>query len=699
MDKKAATKHVFLSLSIVCSLAFLAPPAHGQAAGQPSIRKGEWIYWGGDQKSQRYSPLDQINAKNFNDLEVAWRFKTDIFGPRPEYKLEGTPLMVNGVLYTTAGTRRDAIALDAKTGEVLWVYSMHEGNRAAISPRQLSGHGVSYWTDGHGDERILLITTGYRLVELNARTGIAIPSFGTNGVVDLKVGLITGTGKQIDLETGEAGLHSTALVANNAVIVGVSMKEGHTPATHDNTKGAVRAYDVRTGKLMWTFHNIPQPGEFGNDTWENGSWAINGNTGVWTQMTADEELGLVYIAVEDPTGDYYGGYRPGDNLFGDSLVCVDIKTGQRKWHYQVVHHPIWNYDLSAAPILTDITVDGKAIKAVALPGKQSFLYVFDRVTGKPVWPIEERPVQQSDVPMEKTSPTQPFPTKPPPYSRNVLHVPDDLIDFTPEMRNQAVDILSRYRVAGMFNPGLVGDPNGKLGSINVGNGLGGTNWNGGGYDPETHIFYSQVENAGIAALSLRPPPTGFSDMRYVQGRVDQPFKDALGAGASVGADAPAELRKAASAVVPGAASATLSVQGLPIMKPPYGMISAINLDRGDLQWQVPFGETPDSVRLNPALKGMNIGNTGQKGNVSVLVTKTLLIVGDGEVTSGTHPRGSMLRAYDKATGKQVGAVWMPAQQSGGPMTYMWQGKQYIVVAVSGGNYSGEYIAFALSGSE
>ncbi len=662
-----------------------------------SPKTGEWIYWSGDLSGSRYSPLDQVNASNFNKLEVAWRFKTDNFGTRPEYKLEGTPLMVNGVIYTTAGTRRDVVALDAGTGEIRWVYSMREGQRAVISPRQLSGHGVSYWTDGHGDERILFITTGYRLVELNAKTGDPIPSFGQNGIVDLKIGLITGTGKQIDPETGEAGLHSTALIVKNNVIVGVSMKEGHTPVTHDNTKGAVRAYDVHTGKMVWIFNTVPRPGEFGNDTWENGSWATNGNTGVWSQMAADEAHDLVYAPVEDPTSDYYGGHRPGNNLYGDSIVCLNATTGKRVWHYQVIHHPIWNYDSSSQPIVADITVDGKNIPAVALPGKQAFLYVFNRLTGEPVWPIVEKPVQQSDVPGEKTSPTQPFPTKPPAYSRNVLHVPDDLIDFTPELRAEAKDIIARYRVAGMYNPALIGDPKGMLGSINIGNGGGGTNWNSAGYDPETHIVYAQAENSGISGFSVRTSPPGFSDMRYLGGREDQPFVDAEGAGANTAADVSA-AKAAASNRAPGGNNA-LTVHGLPIMKPPYAVISAINLDRGDIQWQVPFGETPDNIRNNPLLKGLNIGNTGQRGECSVLVTKTLLIIGDALVTSGTHPRGAMLRAYDKATGKEVGAVWMPGPQSGGPMTYSWQGKQYIVVAISGGNYSGEYLAFALPEAE
>jgi quinoprotein glucose dehydrogenase len=519
--------------------------------------------------------------------------------------------------------------------------------------------------------------------------------------VDLKLGLITGTGKQIDLETGDAGLHSTALVVKDIVVVGISMSEGHTPRTHDNTKGEVRGFDVRTGRLLWTFHTVPHPGEFGNDTWENGSWATNGNTGVWTQMSADPQLGLVYLPVEDPTSDYYGGHRPGNNLFGDSLVCLDVKTGKRKWHYQVVHHPIWNYDLSAAPIIADINVNGKAIKAVALPSKEAFLYVFDRVTGQPIWPFKERPVQQSDVPGEKTSPTQPIPTKPPPYARNEIKLPDDLIDFTPDMRKQAMEIIARYRVAGLFNPALIGRPDGLYGAINLGNGSGGTNWQGAGYDPETHVVYGQAMTAGIQAVSLRTPPPGVSDMRYVSGRNDLPFVEPQGAGAGTGADVPVASKEAAmkAGQMGQGGNPNLVVDGLPLLKPPYGVLWAVNLDRGDLEWQVPFGQTPDYIRNNPKLKGLNIGNTGQPGAVSVLVTKSLLIVGDAQITSGGHPRGSMLRAYDKASGKEVGAVWMPGPQSGGPMTYLWRGKQYIVVAISGGSYSGEYLAFALPDPE
>ena len=683
--------------------------ASGQSRGAPAAwhqKDTEWASYSADIKGTRYRPLDQINASNFNKLEVAWRFKTDNLGPFPEYKLEGTPLMVDGVLYTTGGTRRSVVALDAKTGEQIWMHSVREGDRAANSPRQLSGRGVSYWTDGNRDERVLYVTTGYRLVELNAKTGVPVNSFGTNGIVDLKVGVVKGVDQQIDLQTGEIGLHSTPTVVKDVVIVGSSMKEGATVVTHNNTKGLVRAFDIRTGKKIWQFNTIARPGEFGGETWEDNSWAINGNTGVWNQITVDEDLGLVYLPVETPTSDYYGGHRPGNNLFAESLVCVDLKTGVRKWHFQLVHHPIWNFDISAAPILADINVDGRAIKAVAQPTKQGFLYVFDRVTGKPVWPIEERPVPQSDVPGEKTSPTQPFPTKPAAYARNYLHVPDDLIDFTPELRAQALEVLKHYKVGtSPFTPAILGDVKGPVGVIGAGTA---TNWPGSAYDPETHTVYAQASNIGIQARSLVPPPPGFSDIRYVAGIAGRPFRIVLGPGDCCAADG-ARRQAVGTIPLPSAGNAApeppvvgLDVQGLPIVKPPYGILSAINLDRGEIMWQVPHGDTPDVVRNHPALKGVNIGKTGQPGTsgVGLMVTKTLVVMGDAQITAPPgRPRGAMLRAYNKATGQEVGAVWMPAAQSGSPMTYMWQGKQYIVVAVGGGNYSGEYIAFALPSAD
>jgi quinoprotein glucose dehydrogenase len=716
---------LILALAVV-AVAWMTMNLSGQSGTAPyfpSIAKGDWPAYTGDNTGARYSPQSQINAGNFNKLEVAWRFKTDNLGTKPEFKLEGTPLVVKGILYATAGTRRDVIALKADTGELIWMHSEFEGPRAVNSPRQLSGRGLSYWTDGR-EERIIYITTGFKMIELDARTGNRVPGFGKDGYVDLKVGLFTGTGKQIDLETGEAGIHSAPLVMSDRIVVGVAFKEGMTVKTHNNTKGQVRAFDVKTGRQIWAFNTIPQKGEFGYDTWENGSADVNGNTGVWTQITADEELGLVYLPVETPTSDFYGGHRPGNNLFAESLVAVDAKTGQRKWYYQIVHHPIWDHDLSSAPLLANVTIDGKPRKIVALPTKQSFLFVFDRITGEPIWKINETPVPQSDVPGEKTSPTQPIPSKPPAYARTYVKVPDDIIDYTPELRQQGLQNLERLRWANSpYMPYVVGNDR-IVGALNIGNTNGGTNWPGASFDPETGIFYSQAGNSSLTTGSLRTPPEGFSDIRYVAGRDGTNFVPSEGPGFGSAADYPETPRggargggaaprggtggRGAAANRGNAGGSPTQVDGLSLVKPPYGVLSAIDMNKGDLLWMVPHGDTPDNVRNHPVvgpvleqyLKRNNLPKTGQSGSVGVVVTKTLVIVGDPAVTTTPdHPRGAMLRAYDKKTGKEVGAVWMPAAQSGSPMTYMVNGRQYIVVAISGGNYSGEYLALRLPASE
>ena len=500
------------ALCLLAVLAALPPKVKAQSGGNSS----EWPTYGGDLASTRYRPLDQIDASNFNKLEVAWTFKTDNLGPRPEYKLEGTPLMVGGVLYATAGTRRAVVALDAATGELLWTHSENEGDRGEEAPRKLSGRGLAYWAGG-SESRVLYITPGYRLIALDAKTGVPVKGFGENGVVDLKVGAVSGTGQQIDLVKGEIGLHATPIVAKDEVLVGAAFKEGSVPVTHNNTKGLVRAFDVRTGKLIWTFRTIPKPGEFGNDTWLNGSWATNGNAGVWTQISVDEDLGIAYLPVEEPTGDYYAGHRPGNGLFGESLVAVDLKTGQRKWFYQLVHHGMWDMDISSAPVLTDITVNGRTVKAVAQPTKQGILYVFDRVTGKPIWPIEEKPVEKGTVPGEWYSPTQPIPTKPKAYARNGITT-DDFIDFTPELRNQALQVTERYKIGPMFTPPVVHSDN-QLGTLTLGTTAGGTNWPGGSYDPETHIFYVEACNACLMVMSLFKPKPGASDMNWVEGHI------------------------------------------------------------------------------------------------------------------------------------------------------------------------------------
>jgi quinoprotein glucose dehydrogenase len=656
-----------------CALLFyaVAPAAHAQAGA----KNGEWRTYGGDLGNTRYAPLDQINASNFAKLQIAWRFDTASLGPTPEFNLEATPLMARGVVYTAAGSRRDVVALDAATGELLWIHREDEGRRGQAAPRRLSGRGLAYWTDGR-EERILYVTPGYRLIALDAKTGNVIPSFGNNGVVDLKMD----DDQQIDLITGEVGLHAAPTVAGDTIIVGAAHLAGGAPKSKTNVKGYVRGFDVRTGKRLWIFHTIPKPGEFGYDTWENDSADYTGNTGVWGQISVDEELGMAYLPVELPTGDYYGGHRPGNGLFGESIVAVDLKTGQRKWHYQLVHHGIWDWDIPCAPMLVDFTVNGRTVKAVAQPTKQSVLYVFDRATGQPIWPIEERPVAQSDVPGEKTSPTQPFPTKPPAYGRTGTSI-DELIDFTPELRAEAIKVASRYKMGPLFTPPVVSKVEGPLGTLVAGCCQGGTGWPGGSYDPETHLLYTFTW-ANVSSLGLVPADPKRSDMNYIQG-VARP----------AGAAPPAGNRGGGGEGGGGG----LNVQGLPLFKPPYGSIVAINMDRGEIAWRVAHGETPDNVRKNPALKGVTIPRTGRGGLVGILTTSTLVVAGErGTYTDEQGRNAARLRAYDKATGKEVGAVFMPAGQTGSPMTYMTNGKQYIVIAVGGPGFPGELVAYRLS---
>ena len=685
---------VSASLRVCVAVTLAAAPLTGQSGA----RNGEWRTYGGDLGNTRYAPLDQITRDNFNDLEIAWRFKTDSLGPTPEYNFQSTPLMVNGTLYTTAGSRRAVVALDPATGEMLWMHSEREGARGEAAPRQLSGRGLAYWSDGTGkDERILYVTPGYRLIALDAKTGVPVAGFGTRGVVDLKLD----DDQEIDLVTGEVGLQSAPVVAGDTIIIGAAHLVSFAPKSKTNVKGYVRGYDVRSGKRSWIFHTIPRPGEFGAETWDDAaSLGFTGNTGVWTQISVDEDLGLAYLPVELPTGDFYGGHRPGNGLFGESLVAVDLKTGKRKWHYQLVHHGIWDWDIPCAPILVDLTMDGRTIKAVAQPTKQSWIFLFDRVTGRPLWPIEERPVPQSDVRLEKTSPTQPFPTKPPAFDRQGVSV-DDLIDFTPELRAEALKLVSRYKLGPIYTPPIVSKWNGLLGTLLLPSNNGGPNWPGGSVDPQTGIIYiysfSQITARGL----IHDPER--SDMEYIQGTASAPAPPGSKPAARPGSAGPTFAqatvdKRGRTADGEGETSGRgLTVQGLPLVKPPWGRISAIDLGKGEIVWQVAHGETPDAVRNHPALKGLTIPRTGRSnGRIGTLATKTLVIAGEpGFFTTPSGARGAMLRAYDKATGAEVGAVHMPAPQTGSPMTYMLNGRQYVVVATSGATSSGELLAFAL----
>ena len=654
------------------------PAARAAAAPAPhvySTANGEWQTYGGDLSSTRYSALDQVNASNFNKLEVAFRFKTEMLGPRAEYQLQTTPLMVNGVLYFTAGTRRAVVAADAVTGEMIWMHSINEGKRGEAAPRQLSGRGVTYWTDGK-EGRIIYVTPGYQMIALDAKTGDPVRSFGTNGVVDLKVG----DDQPMDLITGEVGLHSAPIVVNDVVVIGAAHLAGSVPKSKSNQKGYTRGFDVRTGKRLWIFHSIPRPGEFGNDTWEGDSWSYTGNVGVWAQMSADPELGLVYLPVELPTGDYYGGHRHGNGLFGESVVALDVKTGQRKWHYQLVHHGIWDFDIPCAPILANITVGGKQIKALAQPTKQGWVYVFDRATGQPVWPIEERPVEKGDVPGEWYAATQPFVTKPPAFERQGVSEAD-LIDFTPELNAEAKRIASNYKLGPLFTPPVVSTWPKPLGTLISPVVTGGANWQGGALDPETNILYI-FSNSGAQGLGLVKPEGGRSDMDYVMGVARNPNAAPAGRPAGGGGG--------------GEGGGGLTVQGLPLLKPPYATITALNLNEGTKVWQIAHGETPDNIKNHPALKGLTIPRTGRQGRIGVLATKSLVIAGEGGfATQANGQRGAMLRAYDKATGNEVGAVYMPAPQTGSPMTYSVGGKQYITVSIAGPGAPGELIVYRL----
>ncbi|MBM3808766.1 MAG: pyrroloquinoline quinone-dependent dehydrogenase [Acidimicrobiia bacterium] len=644
--------------------------------GQWAPKVGEWATYGGDLASMRYSPLDQINASNFSKLQLAFRFRTEHFGPRPEFQFQGTPLMVNGRLFTTAGTRRAVVAMDAATGEQLWMHSINEGKRGEAAPRQLSGRGLAYWSDGK-QERIIYVTAGYQMIALDAVTGQRINGFGTGGIVDLKLGLDQ---EGLDLTTAEIGLHAAPIVSKDIIVIGAALREGGAPRSKTNVKGHIRGFDVRTGKRVWVFHTIPLKGEFGYDTWDPDAAAYTGNTGVWAQMSADEELGIVYMPVELPTGDYYGGHRRGNkkgspdtSLFSETLLALDIKTGQRKWHYQLVHHGIWDHDIPCAPILMDLVVDGKPVKAVAQPTKQNWLYVFDRATGKPVWPIEERPVEKGDVPGEWYSPTQPFVTKPPAYERQGVTV-DDLLDWTPELRAEAIKVASMYKMGPIFTPPVVSKWEGPRGTLMIPEVTGGANWQGGSFDPETKRFYI-FTNVAITSLNLVPPEDNASDMLYVRGIARNPDPTAKPAG-------------------PGGGGG-LNVRGLPLIKPPYATITAIDMNKGEQMWRIPHGETADNIKNNPALKGVTIPRTGRPGRIGVLTTKTLLIAGEGGFATYPEGRGAYLRAYDKATGADIGQVFMPAPQTGSPMTYSLNGTQYLAVAVSGPGYPGELLVYKL----
>ncbi|MFM2123782.1 MAG: Quinoprotein glucose dehydrogenase [Acidobacteriota bacterium] len=623
------------------------------ALAQTGATKGDWLHYGGDAGGTKYSSLDQINAANVKDLKIAWRWKADNYGPRLDSNWQVTPLAVGGTLYFTAGSRRAAVAVDGATGETKWTYRLDEGERGDRAPR-INNRGLSYWTDGRGDERIILITAGYQMVGLNAKTGLPIPGFGKNGIVELWDGL------DRNVQVNEIGSSSPAMIVGDVAVVGAAMLSGGAPKSKTNVPGYVRGYDVRTGRLIWTFHTIPKLGEFGNNTWENDSWQYTGNTGVWAPISADPELGYVYLPVETPTGDYYGGHRPGDNLFADSILCLDAKTGKRIWHYQLIHHDIWDWDTASAPVLLDVKVDGRARKIVAQVTKQGFAYVFDRVTGDPIWPIVEKAVPQSDVPGEKTSATQPFPTKPAAFDRQGVSE-DDLIDLTPEIKAEALRIASQFKLGPLYTPPILPGAGGKLGTLTVPHNQGAANWQSAAADPETGMLYvPSVTNWW--AYAMVEPAAGRSDMRYV--------------GQNVAVPRPFDL---------------------PLIKGPWGRITAIDLNTGDHAWMVPNGQAPQYVRDNPRLKGIDLSGLGNPERAPLLVTKTLLFSGDGAglFSSGPNGGGPKFRALDKKTGKTLFEMELPGNETGLPATYLAGGRQFVVVAVGTRGNPSELVALSV----
>jgi quinoprotein glucose dehydrogenase len=651
-------------VSILCLAAVLAWPAATDA--QRGASQSEWPTYGGDAGSTKYAPLDQITRDNVQRLTVAWRWDSPDNavvsanrGRLPAFpaSFKSTPIMVNGVLYIKTSLSQ-AAAIDAATGKALWTFDPEMWQRHRPANTGFNSRGVAYWSDGKS-ARIFLPTGDAYLWALDARTGRPVDGFGISGAVDALKGI------RRSVPRGEYQLMSAPLVVGDVVVVGPVISDG--PRYQLAPPGDVRGYDVHTGKELWQFHTIPQEGEFGNDTWENGSWRYTGGANPWGSLTADPELGYVYVPTGTPTNDYYGGHRPGSNLFAESLICLDARTGRRVWHFQFVHHGLWDYDATAAPLLVDLVVGGKPVKAVAVVTKQAFTYVFDRVTGAPVFPIEERPAPRGSTPGEWYSPTQPFPTRPPAFDRQGVTV-NDLVDFTPELRREAETILAEYAHGPIFEPPTAaGD--GKKGTILMPGAGGGANWHGAAVDPETGRLYVPSRTSPTV-VQLNVPDPSRSDFRYM-----------------------------------GGTTAVRGPQGLPLFKPPYVRLTALDLNQGALAWTIPLGDGPRQRVIE--LGAPDPGPLGGGAYTGPLVTKTLLFIGlrgseapdlvfgtldaTTKIIEGRRGEGAAtneLRAIDKATGAMVHSVALPVSPTGSPMTYTANGRQYIVLAYGAGSSTG-----------
>lgn len=644
-----------IALAMAITVLASCEPAAQRAPGniipveQPD---SEWRMLGRDLAYTRYSPLDQINADNVDRLEVAWRWKQDNYGPSPEYYAQPVPIYVGGMLYSTAGTRRSAMAIEPETGETMWTYRpVEDEERWATAPRRNSGRGVSFWTDGQGDNRVILITRGFYLVALDAQSGIPVAEFGNNGVVDMMEGW---RNSENVTPVGNLANTSPATVVGDIILVPPALAAGFRPRSMTNSPGDVVAYDARTGAVLWKFKVIPDDGEEGSETWEQNSRAYTGNAGVWTSISADEDLGYAYLPIEAPTNDYYGGHRLGDNLYANSLVAVDYTTGEKIWHFQIVHHDIWDYDNPAAPILADVTIDGEERKIVIQNTKQGYSYVFDRVTGEPIWDMPETDVPATDVPNDRASPTQPIPVKPAPWEHQGIK-PDDLVDFTPAVRQEAINLMANHRYGPLYQPpSLAEAPDGTIGTIQIPGANGGVNWNMTCLDPVSGVNFIP-SNTSISKLALRAPDPEESDMDYF----------------SAGLRAPRVFGE------------------IPLVRPPWGRITAVDMNSGDHVWMVPNGDTPQAIKDLPELAGVDLPRTGKATRIGSLVTSTLLFAGEGY---GGDP---YFHAYDKATGAVVASIELPAAQSGMPMTYMHNDVQYIIMTVGASGHAAELVALKL----
>jgi len=626
----------------------------------PVPARGEWPTYGGTPANARYSPLDQITRDNVKRLRIAWRWVSpdrELMVSRPEIRTwvnEATPLMVGGILYVSTSASQVA-AIDARTGRTQWVHDPKIWIHGTPANFGYVHRGVAHWADG-SNARVFIGTGNGYLLSLDARTGTPIASFGQNGRVDL----VEGLGRPVDRRW--YSVTSPPLVVGDVVIVGSSIQGW--PMRADMPPGHVRAFDVRSGALRWTFHSIPRAGDVGYDTWHNGSADTIGGVNVWTAMSADEDLGYVYLPFSPAANDYYGGERPGENLFAESLVCLEAATGRRVWHFQLVRHGLWDYDLPAAPNLVDITVDGRRVRAVAQVTKQGFVYVFDRATGRPVWPIEDRPVPQSAIAGEKTATTQPFPTKPPPFERQGMTTAD-VIDFTPELRAEALAILGQYDYGPLFTP-----PS-ERGAVLVPGIGGGASWAGAAFDPDTgRLYVTSVTSPNVVSLSAPPAGSSIRD-RYV-----------------------------------GRSQRLTGPLGLPLLKPPFGRLTAIDLNTGEHAWVIPVGGGP---RRHPLLEPLRLGRLGWNRRSFPLVTRTLLFVAQAGATGPREPAtdrpwipiprlvsdDAALQVFDKASGDLIAKIPLPENATGALMTYVAGGKQYVVVPIGGANLPAELVALSL----